>query len=281
LGQALKDIGVKRKDIIVATKVGRYHVNHPSDLVKGKNPSQWASDSIFDYSRETVVKSVEESLKRLQLDHLDLVQIHDIEYSEDVKQVIHEAVPALAELRKAGLIKAIGITGFPLNVLLYVMNKVQSLPLEQQIDTVLSYCHYTLLDKTLETSGLLGRWENKGVISASPLAMGLLTREGPPDWHPAPNVIKQACRMASATADEIGVDIADVAIEYAIRNPKITTTLIGFKSEDEVDKAIRVALIYAQRQAATQLADVQHIRKPLKNVEGMSWPSGNSEYKNL
>jgi L-galactose dehydrogenase len=288
LGHALKSIfeagEVKREDLFIATKIGRYHVNHPTSLIQGKAPNQWAADSIFDFSRETVIESVEESLKRLQVDYLDLVQCHDIEYCDDLRDVTHEAVPALAELRKAGLIKAIGLSAYPLNVLKYALDQIFYLPLDQQVDTVLSYCHYTLCNKGLESSGLLERWKagkDKGVINAAPLAMGLLTKDGPPDWHPASKAIKHACRTAAAIAEEMGVDIADVAIEYALRNPSITTTLIGFKSEEEVDQAVNVATIYSQRQAFLPLADISKIRKPLHNIQDMDWKSGNPAFRNI
>ncbi len=80
----------------------------------------------------------------------------------------------------------IGITGLPLKVFSAVLDRLP----EDQVDVVLSYCHYSLNDTSLET--ILPYLETKGVgvISASPLSMGLLTNQGPPTWHPAPQELK-------------------------------------------------------------------------------------------
>jgi L-galactose dehydrogenase len=88
-------------------------------LIHTKN-AEIIGDSVFDFSRETVYQSVDESLKRLQLEYLDLVYCHDIEFA-DLNQVISEAIPALVELRNQGIIRNIGISGFPLEYIDYVL----------------------------------------------------------------------------------------------------------------------------------------------------------------
>lgn len=56
-----------------------------------------------------------------------------------------------------------------------------------------------------------------GIISASPLSMGLLTQRGPPTWHPAPPEVQEACGKAAAYAGSQGVDISKVALQYSVR----------------------------------------------------------------
>lgn len=99
---------------------------------------------------------------------------------------MNETIPALQKLKDAGKIRFIGITGLPLGIFTYVLDRVPP----GTVDVILSYCHYSINDSTLE--GLVPYLKSKGigVISASPLAMGLLTESGPPEWHPASSELK-------------------------------------------------------------------------------------------
>ena len=96
------------------------------------------------------------------------------------------------QLKETGLVRHIGITGLPLHVLRTVLDR--SPP--GSIDVLLSYCHYCLNDKTLEVELPFFNEKGVGVINASPLSMGLLTPQGPPEWHPAPDGLRQAAREA-------------------------------------------------------------------------------------
>ncbi|KAB1224359.1 L-galactose dehydrogenase [Morella rubra] len=96
LGKALKALGAPRQDYIVSTKCGRY--------IEG-----------FDFSAERVTRSIDESLARLQLDYVDILQCHDIEFGS-LDQVVNETIPALQKLKEAGKIRFIGVIGLPLEV---------------------------------------------------------------------------------------------------------------------------------------------------------------------
>ena len=95
--------------------------------------------------------------------------------------MISETIPALIKLKESGKIRFIGITGLPLKVFEYVLDRVPV----GTVDVVLSYCHYSLNDTSLETLLPFLKSKGVGIISASPLSMGLLTESGPPSWHPA------------------------------------------------------------------------------------------------
>jgi len=99
---------------------------------------------------------------------------------------VNETIPALQKIKESGKAKFIGITGLPLDIYTYVLDRVPP----GAVDVILSYCHYCLNDSSLED--LLPYLKSKGVgiIYASPLAMGLLTENGPPEWHPASPEIK-------------------------------------------------------------------------------------------
>ncbi|KAH8498650.1 hypothetical protein H0E87_017544 [Populus deltoides] len=210
LGQGLKALGVPRNQYIVSTKCGRY--------VEG-----------FDFSAERVTKSIDESLARLQLDYVDILQCHDIEFGS-LDQIVNETIPALRKLKEAGKIRFIGITGLPLGVFTYVLDRVPP----GTVDVILSYCRYSINDSTL--ADLLPYLKSKGVgvISASPLAMGLLTENGPPEWHPASPELKSACEAAAAFCKEKGKNISKIAMQYSLSNKDISSVLVGMNSVRQV-----------------------------------------------
>ena len=91
----------------------------------------------FDFSAARVRSSLEESLRRLRTDRIDLLQIHDVEFG-DPEQVIAETIPAARELQRAGKVRFVGITGLPVRLLRRIAERAA-------VDTILSYAHYTLL----------------------------------------------------------------------------------------------------------------------------------------
>lgn len=248
LGKALKAVGVPRNEYIVSTKCGRYQEG-------------------FDFSAERVTRSIDESLERLQMEYVDILQCHDIEFGS-LDQIINETIPALQKLKETGKIRFIGITGLPLEIFTYVLDRV---PLGS-VDVILSYCHYGINDTTLED--LIPYLKNKGVgvISASPLSMGLLTESGPPEWHPASAELKAACQTAVASCKKKGKNISKLAMQYSLCNKDISTILVGMKSVEQVQVNVAAATELAQGQIDEQtLAEVEEILKPVKN---QTWPSG-------
>ncbi|BBQ84696.1 MULTISPECIES: aldo/keto reductase [Enterobacteriaceae] len=214
LGAALK--GVPRKHYTLATKVGRY------------------GDSQWNFSREATLRSIDESLSRLGTDHIDVIQCHDIEYG-DLSQLIDEALPTLRALQQDGVVGHVGITGYTLDLL-------ERIATEQQVDTVMAYCTWTLQDRRL---GDVARRLNQagiGVLNASPLAMGLLTRDGAPQWHPAHTDVQRVCRAVTALCDRNGVNIAQAALQFALTTAAqngIATTVIGTASAENMLDNIR------------------------------------------
>ena len=144
LGIALR--GIERSRFLLATKVGRYN------------------SAVFDFSAKRVTASVDESLYRLQTDYIDLIQCHDIEFGS-LDQVVNETLPALQKLREQGKVRWIGITGLPLKIFRYVLDRAP-------VDAILSYCHYTLYDDSLKQ--LLPDLQRRevGIISAGSARYG-------------------------------------------------------------------------------------------------------------
>ena len=223
LGRALQDI--PRAAYYLHTKACRYL---PAVLDQ------------FNFTYDRTIASVHESLERLQVEYLDAVQVHDPEFAPSLDIVISEVLPALQALKEAGKIKRIGITGYPKEALLYL---AEHCPPGIQIDTALSYCHYNLHNTSLVDGGALRALAARGigVICGSPLSMGLLTQRGPPAWHPASPALKDRCRAAAAHAAAQGVDIAHLALHFALfSSPELATVMVSTASLQRLQHDIDV-----------------------------------------
>ena len=211
LGKALK--GIPRDRYFLATKVGRY------------------GDAEFDFSTKRSAASIDESLQRLGIDYVDIIQSHDNEYG-DLNQVVNETIPALRQIQKQGKARFVGITGYPLKIFDTILSSTE-------VDTILSYNHYSLNDTTL--AGLLPWLREKGVgiINASPVSQGLLTNHELPAWHPAPEDVRKACADAAAYCRSQGTDIAKLAMQFSLSNPEIHTTLVGTADPANIVKNVK------------------------------------------
>ncbi|MGD0089474.1 MAG: aldo/keto reductase [Planctomycetota bacterium] len=243
LGKCLA--GVPRSRYCLATKVGRY------------------GDNTFDFSAQRVTAGLEESLKRLRVDYVDLLQCHDIEFGA-LKQIPEETVPALRKLQKSGKTRFIGITGLPLKIFPAVIDQAP-------VDTILSYCHYCLNDTAL--LGLIPYLKARqvGIISASPLAMGLLSEKGPPSWHPAGEDIKRACAQAAACCKRQGADISRLAMQFALANEDIATTLVGTATAAHIKNNL------AALEAPCDPALAKEVAAILEPIKNKTWPQGRLE----
>ena len=237
LGKALK--GVRRDRYILATKVGQY------------------GEGIFDFSAARVTRSLDESCARLGVDHIDLLQCHDVEFA-DLVQIANETLPALAKLRATGRIGHIGVTGLPLKVFPDILNRVEP----GLIETILSFCRYELNDTALEPLIPDLNKRGIGIINASPTGLGLLTERGVPPWHPAPPALIAGARRAVEYCRSVGADIVKLAVQFCVAHPGIATTLIGSASSENIRKNVA----YAEAPVDFELmAKVLEILKPIHN----------------
>lgn len=216
LGKALREI--QRDKYYLSTKVGRY----------GKG-----GVNTWDYSARRATESVYESMERLGVDHIDLINVHDIEFA-DLHQVVDETLPALVALRDKGVVGHVGITDLQLENLQWVIDHVAT----GTVESILNFCHFTLNDDKL--LDYLDYFEQRGigVINASPLSMGLLSRRGVPAWHPAPKSLVDACRRAVEYCDAKGYPIEKLAMQYSLSEPRIATTLFSSANPENVAKNI-------------------------------------------
>jgi L-galactose dehydrogenase len=250
LGKALQDI--PRDQYYLATKVGSY------------GPAKGG----YDYSAERTERSLHESLKRLGVDYLDLIQCHDVEFA-DHDQIVNETLPALQHLKRQGLARFIGITGLPLKVFPSILDRVDA----GTVDTVLSFCHYELNDNSL--AGLVPYLKEKsvGIINASPTGMGLLTPRGVPPWHPASQVIIEGCRKAVEYCKEKGADIVKLAIQYSCSHPDIATTLVSTARPQNILDNIACAEELMDERLLTEVLEI------LRPIQNFNFARGRVEHR--
>lgn len=233
LGAALKDVLPPRSALTLITKVGRI------------------GPATFDYSPAQIRYSVLRSLKRLNdTPYLDLVYAHDVEFVTPAE--VLTAVRELRRLRDDGLLRYVGISGFPVDTLVDLAEMIKR-ETGEGVDAVLSYGHFTLQNRKLgkpELDRSTPQTENSYlqrfreaevdvVLNASILGMGLLTTTGiPPDsetpvvvpsedgvlekisplasWHPSPPGLRTACKKLATWADRADERLETVAIRWAL-----------------------------------------------------------------
>lgn len=236
LGVALKD--VPRDDYLMCTKLGRYDIGH------------------FDFSARRVAESVDVSLHRLGCGHLDIVLCHDIEFVP-IQQIIEETIPALRKQQAAGKVRYIGVSGYPQKIFHTVVNQTE-------IDCVLSYNQYTLQNTRFldETIPLL-KQKGIGVMNAGPFSARLLTNSTLPPWFRDPLEVQEVARRAAKYCQSKGVDIAQLALQFCLRNEDITTTVAGSANPDNIRKWVQWA---GEPLDEPLLREVLAIFEPVKNI---------------
>jgi aryl-alcohol dehydrogenase-like predicted oxidoreductase len=177
----------------------------------------------FDYSPAWIRYSVCRSLERLNTQYLDLVYAHDVEFVSPTE--VLEAVKELRRLRDQGLVRYVGISGYPVEVLASLSEMI----LEQTgepLDAVMSYSNFCIQSSRLGRSDMLDRFQKAGVEclpNASMLGMGLITTRGADNspmasWHPAPPELRDACNSLALIASRCGEHLEEVAIRWALEN---------------------------------------------------------------
>ena len=236
LGIALK--GVPRDSYTLCTKLGRYDLTH------------------FDFSAKRVAESVDVSLHRLGTDHLDIILCHDIEFVP-MQQIVDETIPALRKIQQAGKARYIGFSGYPMKIFKFILEQTS-------VDCVLSYNQYTL-QNTRFADEMVPYLQAKGVgvMNAGPFSARLLTNAPLPAWLKEPESVKAAARAAAALCASRGVDIAQLALQFSLAHPAITTTVSGSANPNNIRNWAKWAAAPIDRQL---LAEVEAIFAPVKNL---------------
>ena len=223
-----------REDYVISSKVGKLLVPNPG----GENRMDdqgFAVPAItkrrWDFSRDGILRSVEESLARTGLDYFDVLYMHDPD--DHFEQASTEGISALIELREQGVVKAVGAG----------MNHAAPLAeLIRRADVDLLMCagRFTLIDDEA-VSGLLplALERNVGIVVAGVYNSGLLGRNRPSpdatfDYEPVPpEVLERANRVADA-CEAHGVTLPEAAIAYVLRHPAVVSVVVGARGGDQV-----------------------------------------------
>jgi aryl-alcohol dehydrogenase-like predicted oxidoreductase len=240
LGVALR--GVPRDRYYLGTKLGRYAPKH------------------FDFSARRVAESVDISLERLGVEHLDVMLCHDIEFV-DMAQIVEETLPALRKIQQQGKVRFIGVSGYPMKMFRWVLDRAE-------LDVVLSYNHYTLQNTMLADLAPYLKEKGVGIMNAAPFSARLLTNSPLPPWHKATEEVRTICRRAAEHCSARGVDIAQLALQYSLAHPDLATCVVGSANPANVRKWIDWSKAPLDERL---LGEVQDILRPIHNwfyVEG-------------
>lgn len=223
---------IPRKEFVISTKVGRLlkpvHLT-PSSEQFVNLPNQ---EPIFDYSRDGILKSIEQSLTRLKLDYIDIVLIHDAD--DHYYQALDEAFPTLEELRSQGTIRAIGAG----------MNQwemMEKFASETSSDCFLLAGRYTLLDQSSVESFLpICQENNISIIIGGPYNSGILasdlSEQATFDYLTAPKTILDKARKIKQICDEYGIPLKAAALQFGLSHPTVSVTIPGARTESEVQE---------------------------------------------
>jgi len=224
--------GRPRQEFLLSTKVGRLLVPAHGD-VEGAEDFYGVEGPpltrVRDYSRDGVLRSLEDSLRRLRLDRVDIALIHDPE--DFLTQALDEAYPALADLRDQGVVAAIGAGMNSPAPLAWLIERCD-------LDCVLAAGRYTLLD-TSAADVLFPLCLARGVavLAGGVFNSGILADPGEDaryDYAPAPPALLSRARRARDICAAHGVPLPAAALRYALRHPAVTAAVVGARSPGEI-----------------------------------------------
>ncbi len=222
--------GSGRRSFVLSTKVGRLIVDNPHGESDGYADAP-PSEAIFDYSKDGIRRSLDESMQRLGLDGVEIVYIHDPDDHED--EAINVAYPVLHELRDQGVVGAIGVG----------MNQSR-IPTrfvrETEIDAVLLAGRYTLLDQT-GAADVLPACLERGVsiVIGGVYNSGLLADPRPGstfNYVEAPAHLVARAQELGAVCAHHGVPLKAAAIQFPLAHPAVATILTGSRSVAELEE---------------------------------------------
>ncbi len=249
LGQSLNNLGVKRSDVVIATKFYG---------VMGQGPNDRGA------SRGHIMDAVEASLERLKTDHIDLYQIH----AADLVTPMEETLRALDDLVSRGLVRYIGCSNWP------AWRIAKALGISERrgyarFETTQSY--YTIAGRDLEREIVPLLLEEKvGLMVWSPLAGGLLSGKYKPNakgpeggrrttFDFPPVDLDRAWPVVDAMreiADAKGVSVARVALAWLLHKPWVTSVIIGAKRIEQLEDNLAAVTLSLSAEEMARLDEV-------------------------
>ena len=229
--------GLDRDSLTISTKAGRV-LNPVSDEARGPENLPELED-VFDYTRDGIRRSLEDSLVRLNTDRVEILLLHDADQGGLEKEGFETALPTLVELREEGVVKAIGCG---MNEWEMTARFVRAFDL----DYVLLAGRYTLLEQGA-LDEFLPLCEERGVKIAvgGPYNSGVLARDldGPVsyDYEIAPQSVIDRAKALGAVCRQNGVDLKAAAIQFVVAHPAVATVIPGATTLEELEQNLQMA----------------------------------------
>lgn len=212
VGKALQS---RRQQVYIATKVG----------------NQWRADgSGWDWNpnKAYILQAVEESLKRLRTDYIDLYQLH----GGTLDDPIEDTIDAFEQLKHAGKIRYYGISSIRPNVIREYVARSQIVSVMMQ---------YSLLDRRPEESCLeMLRKNSIGVLARGPVAKGLLIDKPPIPYLSHPQETVASAKQAIASLSGKQRSPAQIALKFVMQQPAISTAVVGIRTRQQLDDCLGV-----------------------------------------
>lgn len=229
------------KEYVISTKVGRVLKKFAPEEIAGKVDGLAAFIGVdptifpvFDFSRDGILRSIQESLERLNISSIDIALIHDAD--DRIDEAIKNSYPVLDELRSQGVIKGIGVG---MNICSYATKAVK----EMDLDVILIAGRYSLLDQSAQevlfkeclkkqTGVMVGGVYNSGVL-ANP------TPESTYNYVPVTPEILSKVKQIQALLLDFNISLTAAAIQFPLRHPAVTCVLTGSRSVTELNANIK------------------------------------------
>ena len=249
LGQALKNLAIKRSDVVIATKVYGAMGTGPNDVGA---------------SRAHIMDGVQRSLERLQLDHIDLYQIH----ANDSVTPVEETVRALDDLVRQGLVRYVGVSNWQAWKIMKALGHAEHRNLAR-FESLQAY--YTIAGRDLERDVVpLLNDQKLGLMVWSPLAGGLLSGKFGPgsngpeearrasfDFPPVNRDRAWACvDVMRGVAARHDTSVARVALAWLLAKPWVTTVIMGARTEAQLTDNLAAADL---RLTAEDMAELDRV----------------------
>ena len=224
--------GVPRDRFVLSTKVGRLvRPLEAGEMATRRFVATPAAKRVWDFSRDGVRRSLEESLERLGLDRVDVALVHDPDNHE--REAAEQALPALAELRDQGMVRAIGAGMSQAEMLTRFVR-------ELDLDLVLMAGRYSLLDQGTGRAATGLRRARVAAVIGGVFNSGLLADPGPGNLRLRPGraeLVERAGRLQAVCARQ-GVPLRAAALAFPFGHPAVASVLVGARTAAEVQDAV-------------------------------------------
>ena len=235
IGEVLREIGGLPPHFVLATKLDR-------DKATGR----------FDGSEAR--RSLEASLKALGLDRVHVLHLHDPEYVENLDEVTGPdgSIEALFRMKEAGLADAVGLAAGKVSTMMPMLRN-------WDFDVVLTHNRFTLLNRNAEELIDFAVSRGMAVLNAAPYGSGILAKPSPTGgrfaYQEAPAEIGERTMRMDAICARHGVPLGAAALQFSMRDPRITSTVCGVTRPERVEQTIAWATMPIPDAVFAELAE--------------------------